>query len=207
VSGAHRAGAGHELKAGLQVCDQPCPTTWKFFLPEAWQDPQGRSQPLQQFMWTGWVWHTLPPIMFSDSVECDRSPSFVLKRGWSGPAPTSAPSMKSCSGISCMGWNCPPGVSLVGQEFFFSCFSFSSFSLFSSSFFFVPPSLNPMFYTELLLTPPTYPHPFHHPTHLPPSHLCSLQPLSFLPSLVVVCGLSHCKRCLGGGHWSYRTTV
>ncbi len=41
------------------------------------------------------------------------------------PAPTSAPSKKSPSRISWMGWNCAPGVSFFGQYyFFFSSVSF-----------------------------------------------------------------------------------
>jgi hypothetical protein len=54
--------------------------------------------------------------------------------GLSDPAPTSAPSKKSHSGISWMGWNCPPGVSLPGQYVFFLLVLF-----FSAQFLFLIP--------------------------------------------------------------------
>jgi hypothetical protein len=41
--------------------------------------------------------------------------SSMLLVGLSDPAPTSAPSKKSRSGITWMGWTCPPGVSSFGQ--------------------------------------------------------------------------------------------
>jgi hypothetical protein len=44
--------------------------------------------------------------------------------GLSDEAPTSAPSKKSRSGISWMGWTCPPGVSLFGQKFIFFLLAF-----------------------------------------------------------------------------------
>jgi hypothetical protein len=41
--------------------------------------------------------------------------SLDMSSGLSDPAPTSTPSKNSRSGISWMGWNCPPGVSLPVQ--------------------------------------------------------------------------------------------
>jgi hypothetical protein len=84
--------------------------------------------------------------------------------GLSDPAPTSAPSKNSRSGISWMGWNCPLGVSLFGQRVY----------IFSGHFF--PSPLIPSFWGELLPTPTTYlpptflPHPAN---HSPPTSFCS----------------------------------
>ncbi len=88
--------------------------------------------------------------------------------GLSDPALTSAPSKKSHSGISWMGWNCPPRGQLPGQLknipseklFFHNLFSQPFFFFF---FFFFPglpfylnflqQSLSPSFFS---LRPPTY---------------------------------------------------
>jgi hypothetical protein len=85
------------------------------FLPESWQAPQGRSQPCSSSCERAgydiaWI---LSPITFSDSAECVTEVRLLCWReekvGLSEPAPTSAPSKNSRSGISWMGWNCPQG--------------------------------------------------------------------------------------------------
>jgi hypothetical protein len=96
--------------------------------------------------------------------------------GLSDPAPTSAPSQKSSSGISWMGWNCPPGVSLLGQYFFFSSAPFfpswiffpSSVFFFSFLFLFFREQFFYHFFFGKLLPTPTHLPPFFLPTHLPP---------------------------------------
>jgi hypothetical protein len=76
--------------------------------------------------------------------------------GLSDPAPTGAPSKKSCSGISWMGWNCPPVDSLLGQYFiFFLLLLFFPSSVF---FFFFGPPMTPSFFFwgSSYLLQPTY---------------------------------------------------
>ncbi len=119
----------------------------------------------------------------------------VVLMGFSDPAPTSAPSKKSRSGISLMGWNCPPGVSLPGRWFFsFSPF-FSAQFLFPSLIFifyffcgqflfhfcFGPPLNQSFFWEALTYTQPTYRPSSYQPSSLPhvadpsvPRHLRSL---------------------------------
>jgi hypothetical protein len=116
--------------------------------------------------------------------------------GLSDQAPTSAPSKKSRSGISWMGWTCPPGVSLFGQKFFFF---FLAFFFLSNLFFFLGAhcfsswahfgfilfrtTLTTIFFLgELLPTLPTYLPPFLLPAHLPPS---------FCSPLFCACALLH----------------
>jgi len=104
------------------------------------------------------------------------------KCGLSDAAPTSAPSKKSRSGISWMGWNCPPGVSLLVSSFYFSLglfllmlFFSLALTFFSLAFYFLSHHpwtqfffLGTPTYSSNLSNPPTYLPPFHHLTHLPP---------------------------------------
>jgi hypothetical protein len=80
--------------------------------------------------------------------------------GLSDPAPTSATSKNSRSGISWMGWNCPLGVSLFGQ-----CVYIFFWAFFSQIDFFSPHPWSQVFGGggELLPTP--------QPTYHPPSSL------------------------------------
>ncbi len=96
----------------------------------------------------------------------------------SDPAPTSAPSKKSSFGISWMGWNCPPGITLLGQHFFFLLLLFFPARLFSLAQFFLGNSffitffwltLDPKYFSGKLLPTPTHLPPCFLPTHLPPS--------------------------------------
>jgi hypothetical protein len=79
---------------------------------------------LFKFLWV----KTSLPLRFWDKWK-------FVKLGLSEPAPTSAPSKKSRSGISWMGWSCPP-VPLRGQFFWSAVFFFSWDFFFGSSLFF-----------------------------------------------------------------------
>jgi hypothetical protein len=110
--------------------------------------------------------------------------------GLSDPAPTSAPSKKSRSAISWMGWNCPPRGQFTWSVicfffwaffppdltfFFYSYFLFSKSLLFSPGppfdfiFSFSPPLTPILFLGTPTYPPPTYLKPFFLPTHQPPS--------------------------------------
>jgi hypothetical protein len=54
-------------------------------------------------------------LVHKELVSRERQETKPVFLGLSDPALTSAPSEKSRSGISWMEWNCPPGVSLLGQ--------------------------------------------------------------------------------------------
>ncbi len=91
------------------------------------------------------------------------------------------PSKTSCFGISWMGWNCPPRVSLVGHEFFFSHVFFprSHFvpgPFCSLAFFFGPTILEPKFFSgnSYLFLQPIY--PSNVPSSLPPPNPCTSLP-------------------------------
>jgi hypothetical protein len=100
--------------------------------------------------------------------------------GLNDPTPTSAPSKKSCYGISWMGWKCPLQVSLLNQfifSFFFFLWLYFFFPILVFSYLFIyyyyyylgsmffGPPLTPIFFWEV----PTYCNP---PTaFLPPFFL------------------------------------
>ncbi len=112
----------------------------------------------------------------------------VHSHGLSEPAPTSAPSQKSHSGISWVGWNCPPRGQLLGQlkqfpleTVFFFIISFLRF--FFKSYFFSNNPWSQVFFLYPLPMPPTYLPPFLLPTHLPPSSYQPTLPTLLLQSL------------------------
>ncbi len=99
-------------------------------------------------------------------------------------APTSAPSKKSRSGISWMGWNCSPGVSSLGQ---FKFFSVGLFFWVHNLFFFSHNPWPQVFFGTSYL-------------HLQPTNPSSPHPPPLLHSL-------HCQQVehLGLGAWSFRS--
>jgi hypothetical protein len=125
---------------------------------------------------SSWNWVKFPrPFLSLDStdvmwVAANWMGQKLPQIGLSDPAPTSAPSKKSHSRISWMGWNCSPGVSLPGQYFFFFFWSFffqpNFYSLFLSSVFFW--GGRTVFYSTFFLGSSYIP-PFFLPMHLPPS--------------------------------------
>ncbi len=114
-------------------------------------------------------WYQNSMFMVNSSCLC----TTLIMVGLSDPAPTSAPSTKSRSGISWMGWNCPPGVSLLGQYFFFLLVLFfpARFFLSGDNFlitFFFSLTPDPKIFLGISYLPTTYLLPFFLPTHLPP---------------------------------------
>ncbi len=110
--------------------------------------------------------------------------------GFSDPAPTSAPSKNSRSGISWMRWKHfyfgQHHFNFFSWTFFFSCFFFPILQFFFSSrpFFSFPGDIfifYHVFFGNFLPPPPTYLLPFLSPTDLPPSWY---PPPSPLPSIV-----------------------
>jgi hypothetical protein len=105
--------------------------------------------------------------------------------GFSDPAPTSAPSKKSRSGISWMGETVSYLVGIICKFFFPSFFLFFIFFFLGTVSFlvllFLASPLTPIFiFGNFLPPPPTYLLPFLSPTHLPPSRHPPPSPLTFI---------------------------
>ncbi len=125
--------------------------------------------------------HVIPTVRSGDEVLCQLGPfwfscrdnratvwvsAFWLRSHLSHPAPTIAPSKKLPFWDFMDGMKLFPRGQFTWSVVFFFFFSPSHFFpgpfLFLPLFFCIPPSLNPIFFWELLPTPPTY-----LPTYLP----------------------------------------
>ncbi len=150
-----------------------------------------------------WWWSNMPVgfLFFWFRCRDNRATvwvsAFLLRSQMSDPAPTIAPSQKSRSGISWMGWNWPQGSVYLVSSFFLKHFLWPFFSpplsFFSWAFvFWVPPSLNPIFFLGTRTYSSNLPSTTQ-PIYLPPS----------LPFALTFPQCSschhHCKRSLGGG--------